>query len=832
MNQLIQATLVLATTGAISSAAAAEATIHINAKDVAHEVSLYMTGACIEDVNHEIYGGIYSQMIFGESFQEPALVAPPAGFTAYGGTWGVKDGELRAAAGEGPKLIVNDIAIMSGQVGVELRFRDGQPGNAGLILKVDKASRGADNFVGYEVSLNPERGTLVFGRHRHNWEPLQEVPCKVPLNKWIALSVRMTERALEVLVDGQHHLSHDDKQNALLKGSIGLRTWQRAADFRNLWVKTAEQVEAVPFHLTAARWSDGVSGMWRALRRGSAEGSFATEADHPFVGIQSQRITFSEGDGELGIENQGLNRWGMCLVADKPYEGYLWARAAQSTRLTVALESGDGTKVYAEMDFEVETGDWRRLDFRVTPRARDESARFAIKLKQPGSVSVGHAFLQSGEWGRFKGLPVRRDVAEGLIEQGLTVMRMGGLMANAPEYRWKNMLGPRDRRPPYKGYWYPYSSNGWGIIEFLDFCEAAKFLAIPDFNMDETPGDLGDFVEYVNGDGGTLWGRRRVENGHPTPYDLKYIQLGNEEAVDEQYWQKFKPLAEAIWKKDPRIVVIVGDFEYKQPIIDPHKFAGAPKISSLAAHKKILDLAKSYDRSVWFDVHIWNHEPRDAEQPIAALKTFIDSLAKLSPEADFKVCVLEENSGNHAVRRALAHAQTINGLMRLGDWVRVVCAANALQPHQQNDNGWDQGLLFLDPCRVWGQPPYYVTQMVAKNYLPKRVQAKAQSPGNALDVVAMVGTDGRELSLQVVNLGNQRLRTRIQIDGFKPEHPVVHVTQLSGELDETNTPEDFKRVVPRTGDEKFEAEANGTTELYFPPRSFTVLRFKATAAAQ
>ena len=57
---------------------------------------------------------------------------------------------------------------------------------------------------------------------------------------------------------------------------------------------------------------------------------------------------------------------------------------------------------------------------------------------------------------------------------------------------------------------------------------------------------------------------------------------------------------------------IVGDFEYKRPITDPYNFAGAPKITSLAAHKKILDLAKAHSREVWFDVHIWNHNPRDA----------------------------------------------------------------------------------------------------------------------------------------------------------------------------------------------------------------------------
>src|ERR1039457_6073356 len=86
-------------------AAAQEAEVVVHANQVSHRVSHYLTGACIEDVNHEIYGGLYTQMIFGESFQEPPPAQPPRGFTTYGGSWQVKDGVLLAGAGDGPKLI-------------------------------------------------------------------------------------------------------------------------------------------------------------------------------------------------------------------------------------------------------------------------------------------------------------------------------------------------------------------------------------------------------------------------------------------------------------------------------------------------------------------------------------------------------------------------------------------------------------------------------------------------------------------------------------------------------------------------------------------------------
>jgi alpha-L-arabinofuranosidase len=436
-------------------------------------------------------------------------------------------------------------------------------------------------------------------------------------------------------------------------------------------------------------------------------------------------------------------------------------------------------------------------------------------------VVVGHAFLQPGPWGRFHDLPVRRDVAEGLIGAGVTVMRLGGLMANAPEYRWKNMIGPRDRRAPYKGYWYPHSSNGWGIFDFLDFCEAAHFLPVVDLNMDETPRDLADFVEYANGPTDSEWGRRRARDGHPAPYRLKYIELGNEEAVDETYWRRFEPLAKAIWAKDPEVTLIVGDFEYKRPITDPNRVEGAPRIKSLAAHKKILDLAQAHGREVWFDVHIWNHNPRDARGPIAALATFDTALANSSPGANYRLCVLEENATNHAVRRAVAHGETVNGLMRMGDRVRIVCAANALQPNGQNDNGWDQGLVFLDPSKAWLQPPGYVTRMIARNAQSQIVEASAGD----LDVTATRSLDGSTLVLLVANVGNEPRPSRIVLKGFEPSKPTARFEELAGPLDATNTAEEPTRIVPREGEWRH-TSSDGAPRYTFPPHSFTVLRFE------
>ena len=629
-------------------AAAQEAEIVVHANEVSHRVSRYLTGACIEDVNHEIYGGLYSQMIFGESFQEPA-----------------------------PPLAVN---------------------------------------------------------------------------------------------------------------------------------------------------KSGVSGMWRAIRRGSAQGEWSLETQAAFIGRQSQRMTFKEGDGAVGIENQSLNRWGMNFVKGKRYEGHVWLRAEQPVRLFLALESADGSMVYAETHTEAKSPQWQRIDFKLTPNADDKAGRFAITLKEPGSVCLGYAFLQPGEWGRFKRLPVRKDVSEALVARGLTVLRYGGSMVNDAEYRWKKMIGPPDRRSPYKGTWYPHSSNGWGIPDFLNFCEAAGFLGIPAVNMDETPSDMADFMEYVNGTAKSEWGRRRAADGHPAPYGLRYLELGNEEAVNEDYWRRFKPLAEVLWAKDPGLILVVGDFAYGKVIQDPYNFSGAPNIKTLAAHKKILDLAREHGREVWFDVHIGTEHPPEPNG-VPGVRSFIEQLARISPGAKYKVVVFEFNAGNHAVKRALSNACAINQLERLGDRVAIACSANCLQPYKQNDNDWNQGLLFLSPSQVWAQPPYYVTQMVSRNYLPLCVKADVRSPNATLDAIATRSEDGQTLIVRVVNTAKVPVPGRIVLEGFVPRKPAAQLTVLAGDWDAINTPEQPDRIKPSESDWRHEFKA-GAVSHTFPASSFSVLRFK------
>ena len=637
---------------------AAEANIEIQAGQTAGPVSRYLTGACIEDVNHEIYGGLYSQMIFGESFQEP-----------------------------------------------------------------------------------PAR------------------------------------------VDGQEE----------------------------------SKVGATP----------KISGEWRLIVAGDVRAAFDLATNHPFLGGQSQYLAFKRGPGVAGIENRGLNRSGLDFIAGKNYEGCLWVRSEHPVEFFVALESGDGQTVAAEARLIVTSNDWQRLEFNLTPDSNIIRGRFAVKLKQPGAITVGYVFLQPGEWGRFKGLPVRREVAEGMLDQGITVLRYGGSMVNAPGYRWEKMIGPRDRRPPYHGTWYSYASNGWGIPDFLNFCETAGFLGIPDFNVNESPSAMADFIEYANGPANTVWGARRLADGHPQPYGLKYLELGNEECVNEIYAAKFEALARAIWAKDPGIVLVVGDFSYREPINNPFDMGGADShLTSLAGQQKILQLARANHRDVWFDVHVWTDGPLPGSSLQGAI-SFRNALEKIADGAKFSVVVFELNANNHSQRRALANALAIQTLERDGKFP-VVTSANELQPDGQNDNGWNQGLLFLNPEKVWLQPPGYVDRMLSENYLPERVACQVTG-ADQLDANARRSEDGKTLVLQVVNAGDAPVTAAIKLDGFKPRQPEVHVESLAGGLEDNNAANDPTHIQTQAGDWKPDLKS-GPAVYDFPANSFTVFRFRALTA--
>ncbi|MGC4044326.1 MAG: alpha-L-arabinofuranosidase C-terminal domain-containing protein [Armatimonas sp.] len=812
MNTLLIASWLLA-------APQSDTHITISPSKVVNRITPYMYGSCIEDVNHEIYGGLYAQRIFGESFEEPPL-SPFADWNAYGGNWRFDSGALQVDPDAGAKLVRQAPLLENGTVEVDMRFPDTTGEIAGLILRVSNPRTGADSWNGYEISLNLRNRTLLLGRHRYDWEALRTVPAPLEVGRWHHLKVELQNATLRVFLDDSPTplLEHTDASPLVGPGLVGLRTWNSRAEFRRLTVTTGGKTTTDALDQPGSA-TQTVSSLWDPIVTGSADANFTWDGPLTFGrktaynSAHFQQFSHSGGGGTVGIANRGLNRWGISVRKSQPMQGHFYADAvgAMNSTVTVALQSADGARTYAKLRIPLtENNAWKRYDFQLTPTETDANSRFVILLEQPGNVKVDQVYLSDTGKALFGGGPFRADIGNMLKAQGLTFLRYGGTMVNAPEYRWKKMIGDRDKRPQYRGHWYPHSTNGFGIEEFLQFCESAKIEPAFAINIDETPEDAADLVEYLNGPATSTWGAKRAANGHPKPYNVRYIQIGNEEGLDgnpdwyRRYLERFKILYAAMRPRDSRInYVIAAWWNPDQPIC-----------------KQIAQ--ELGDKAALWDLHVGGDNLRDADGVDRTLTQMKRLFAEWIPGSPMKVAIFEENGNRHDFQRALGHARILNVTQRHGDFVLMDCPANGLQPLGQNDNGWDQGQIFFLPNTVWGMPPYYAQQMAAQNHLPVRVASETISPNGDLDVTATKSEDGKTLVLKIVNSGATVHRATLNLGEFIPVTS-AEVWTLIENLQTVNTPGAPDLVRPSRS--KL-AVSDSTFEYAFKGQSYTILRFR------
>jgi alpha-L-arabinofuranosidase len=805
---------ILALTGLLAMPKAAQtgstvdSAITIHAGKVMNKITPWITGSCIEDVNHEIYGGLYAQMIFGESFEEPPTTTPIIGWKVYGGQWSAQNGVVKVEANDGAKLVQDAPLFRDGAAECDVMFRDDKGDNAGLIIRVQDPRVGPDAWIGYEVSISAKNQSILLGRHNNDWHLLKSVPAGIQVGKWHHLKVEMAGATFRLFLDGSRtpSLEFTDPQ-PLPAGKVGLRTWVSNAAFRRLSI--AAGTSSITDSLNRSAGKEGlnqISGMWDPIRTGTTDARFGWDADNPYNSGHSQKLEIKSGKGTVGVANRGLNRWGLSVVKDSTYQGRIYLRQrGYSGKVTVALQSADGSRTYAIHLLDAGSKNWQRREFTLRSTGTDANARFAVWIDRPGAVWVDQAVLTGTGSALYKGLPIRADIANGLVKQGVTFLRYAGLMVNAPEYRWKKMIGDPDKRPQYKGWWYPQTTNGFGIEEFLRFCEAAKIEPAFAINIEESPLDARDLVEYLNGPATSPWGKKRAANGHPKPYGVKYIEIGNEETTNAHYIERFQLLYEAMRPKDPTLqFVIAAWWEPDNPVT-----------------KRIVQELNGM-ASLW-DVHVdadGLHDGVNVDNLFTRMERLVNEWV---PGSQLKACIFEENGGRHDIQRALGHARILNATARHGDFVLIDCPANCLQAWLQNDNGWDQGQLFYTNRQVWGMPPYYAQQMAAANYAPNRVDSSVKDSNNTLDVTATKSEDGRTLILRVVNVSSKPHHASVRVDGLTGINKAANVWTLGGALTDRNLPTQPEKV--RSMKSQFLGAGN-EFEYEFAPYSYTILRLR------
>lgn len=802
--------------GLVGAPATVTATeIAVDAANVLHANSPWIYGACLEDVNHEIYGGLYDQRLYGESFEEPCPVTGVAGWTVYGGRWATAAGGVgvAVAADFGAKLVRQLPPFADGSVEFDLRFNSqvGSGTNAGVVLRVQNAGVGADAFDGYEISLASDGRSLTLGRHQQNFASLQTAALVVSPLQWQHLRVVLNGGHIQAYLNGSTTATIDyTDAHPLPSGSVGLRTWGSNVQFQNFKSVAGGQEADNTFVGISA---PAVSGLWDAVQTGSARATFSLDTRQPYNGNASQCVQFTGGTGSVGVANRGLNRWGISVTHGSTYSGRVYLRASRlQGAVTVSLQSVDGTRTYASRTFSNVSDGWAKFPFALTSSADDPNARFAVTIDAPGTLWIDQAVLLDPPGGQFHGVPVRGDIADAMMAGKLSFVRYGGTAVNSPEYRWKSMIGDPDLRPPYQGNWHPYTSNGFGIEQFVAFCEQAGIVPAFAINVEETPQDMADMIQYLNGDASTTWGNLRAANGHPKPYGVRYIEIGNEEVIwgdiaadYDRYIHRFQLLAAAMKQADPNLVFINAAWWRGNNANCQRVFQALEGLAT------------------YWDFHFWTDDA-DAGQ---AVGTSLDEAKQLFqrwvPGAKMKVVIFEENGNLHNVRRALGHATTLNAVRRHGDFVVADCEANGLQPWLQNDNGWDQGHIFFTPGQVWGMPPYYAQQMASANHEPTLIESQVVD-GTGLDVTATKSLDGRTLCLHVVNLASTSDSTQLKISNFPGVRSVAQAWTLAGNPNDTNSPTGPTAIQPVVRN----IGSVGSSFTYtFPASSYTVLRLTA-----
>jgi alpha-L-arabinofuranosidase len=449
---------------------------------------------------------------------------------------------------------------------------------------------------------------------------------------------------------------------------------------------------------------------WSLLLGGTRKGRIAVDTEHPMSEKNSRSLKLtigSEGDGRVGVVNDGY--YGVAVQKDAVYELSLAARSGDGFAgpLTVTLENADCRRVYAEAQIDGLTDQWKTFKLALTAGQSDPKARLAIATTRPGAVWLDMVSLFPKATWKKRPNGLRPDLAEMLVGLRPAFVRFpGGCWVEgdtlATAMRWKTTIGDIAERRSLWNLWQYTSTNGLGYHEYLQLCEdlgAEPLFVIncgishkenvPLDKMAEWVQDALDAIEYANGPADSKWGSLRAKAGHPAPFNLKYMEIGNENNFQDADYQQRHPLFyDAIKARYPKMILIADGRTIQRPadVIDEHYYSN-PEFFIANAHKY-----DSYDRK--------------------GPKIYVGEYA------------VTENRGQGNLRGAIGEAAFMTGMERNSDV--VIMSSYAPLFANVNYKKWSPDLINFDSSRVYGLPSYYVQQMFSQNRADVVLPASAE----------------------------------------------------------------------------------------------------------
>ena len=421
-----------------------------------------------------------------------------------------------------------------------------------------------------------------------------------------------------------------------------------------------------------------------------------------------------------GVANEGY--WGIPIRPSTPYRLSLWAKADAAGPIAASLESKDGSTVFARADLTGADGTWRKLTATLTTAAGVPPTKDARLVLRTGDrttwLSLVSLFPPT-----YKDRPngLRPDLMQMLADMKPKFLRFPGgnyLEGNTfkDRFPWKETLGPLEERPGHQGTWGYRSTDGLGMMEFLLWCEdmgakpllglfagyaAEQGLRKEGTELDGFVQDALDEIEYVIGDAkNTKWGARRAKDGHPAPFPLEYVEVGNEDWFDESgsYEGRFVQFYDAIKKKYPKLKVISSTGGKDQGRAVPH-------------HRRRPDLWDEHYYSEYWDMlgQATKYDDYDRKGP----KVFVGEWATHDAVAPWQP---GPNAGpTPNMKCTLGDAAFMTGMERNSDVVEMSCYAPLLVNVNPGGRQWSLNLIGYDALTAFGSPSYYAQKMFAEN---------------------------------------------------------------------------------------------------------------------
>jgi alpha-L-arabinofuranosidase len=544
----------------------------------------------------------------------------------------------------------------------------------------------------------------------------------------------------------------------------------------------------------------------------------------------------SDGSAAIDLANEGF--FGMGAADGGEYTLSLLARVVGNDQPELSFNfKGTYGQSLDDGALPAATSEWKRLETVVKPGYGDPKASLHLIFKGKGTIDIDLVSLLPTK--TFKNHGLRTDMAEMLAELKPGFMRFpGGCIVEghtlANRYQWKTTIGPVAERKLIINRWNDefkhrpspdyYQSFGLGFYEYFQLCEDIGAEPLPILNcgmacqfnsgelcpldkLEPYIQDALDLIELANGPATTTWGAKRAAMGHPRPFNMKMLGVGNEQWF-QQYFDRYVPFAKAIKAKHPEIKLVSS----AGPGPDDDKFHFAwPKLRAL--HADIVD-EHCYARPEWFLDNSTRYDRYDRIGP----KVFMGEYAAQSDK------VVSVNNRNNW-ECALAEAAYMTGLERNAGV--VVMASYA--PLFANEEGWQwrPNLIWCNSLRSYGTPNYYVQQLFSRNrgdhVLP--VQLSGSLPmakkNPRFYATAALDENAHEIILKVVNASQMPVETTVELNGAKVADGKATVSLLTGALSDENSFAEPKKVSPAST--TLDVSSPRIDHL-FKPYSMTVLR--------